>query len=240
MCSAAIRWHFRKLPTKSRDSHRSLQKAEPPGFAFFLFVAGTERAWHSVRMNNCVLNVATVDELEGGGAGRTVFAGYAESPFGSCLVAECSRGICWLSFDGADSWDALRSSWPNAELVRDDERAGNLCSIIFLRKEGVDVPLHLFVKGTEFQVKVWRTLLQIPVGETITYGQLAGMIGNPNAARSIGSAVGKNPVAFLIPCHRVVCADGSVGGYRWGVALKRDILAWEGAGLCCPDRRSAG
>lgn len=171
-----------------------------------------------------VLKVALpADEVNASGVVWVIRAGYAESPFGTCLVAECPHGICHLSF--VDEWDRLVKTWPNAEFINDDQWAGELCGQVFVERKASS--LQLIVKGTEFQVKVWRALLKIPFGKTVSYSDLAKQVGNPKASRAVGTAVGNNPIAFLIPCHRVVRRDGSIGGYRWGVERKRAILAWE-------------
>lgn len=184
-----------------------------------------------------VLEAASPGELKSGGAGWKIMAGFAESPFGRCLVAEGARGICHFSFieeggDGA-AWDRLRAAWFNAELVRDDGRADELCRIIFIRRRKplaqspLQAPLRLFVMGTEFQVKVWRALLEIPEGKLMSYGRLADCVGHPGASRAVGSAVGKNPIGYLIPCHRVIRESGAIGGYAWGTDRKRAVQAWE-------------
>lgn len=185
----------------------------------------------------CVnLEAASPGEIKAGGAGWTLTAGYADTPFGQCLIAESPRGICHLSF--GEDWPRIESDWPNADLVRDDVRAGELCGRIFVegrtlcdRSERPPTlqPLKLFVKGTAFQVKVWRALLGIPEGKLASYGQLAEAVGSPTAPRAVGTAVGSNPIGFLIPCHRVIRSTGAIGGYRWGAERKRAIQAWEWA-----------
>lgn len=168
------------------------------------------------------LSMATAGELEAGGAGWSVVAGQAESPFGICMVAETPRGISHLLFD---EWDRIYDGWPRAAFVRDDERAKELIHRIFSPEPGL---LNLHVRGSSFQERVWRMLLCTKRGDTVCYGELAGRIGRPNASRAVGAAVGRNPVAFIIPCHRVVPASGSLGKYRWGTERKRAMLAWEG------------
>ena len=195
----------------------------------------------------CVqLEAASPGELKSGGEGWRIRAGFADSPFGTCLIGESPRGICHLSFMdsgkksakggsasvGKDAWAAIQRDWPRAELNRDDAHAAKLAVRIFKRAKsnqaaGGSSPLHAFVKGTEFQVSVWKALLKIPQGKFITYGQLAAALGKPEAARAVGSAVGKNPVGYLIPCHRVIRGTGVTGDYRWGRIRKRAILTWE-------------
>jgi len=185
----------------------------------------------------CVnLECASPGEMKSGGAGWIIVAGFAESPFGVCLIAEGPRGICHLSFvetgDEDVAWEKLRENWRNARLRRNDSIAASIIRQIFaLRAEtNSHRPLRAFVTGTAFQVKVWRALLQISPGQLTTYSHLAEAAGNPTAARAVGTAVGQNPLAYLIPCHRVIRETGVVGDYRWGRTRKRAILAWETAG----------
>ncbi len=165
-------------------------------------------------------------------------AGFAKSPFGTCLIAETPRGICHLSFvapkKAAAAWRKLQQAWPRAVLCRDDARALFLIKRIFTRpkrpKSGAAF-LRIFAKGTHFQRRVWKALCKVPQGRLTTYGHLAAAVGNLSAARAVGSAVGANPVAYLIPCHRVIRKTGSLGEYHWGRARKQALLAWEGAPL---------
>ncbi|VGO17469.1 Bifunctional transcriptional activator/DNA repair enzyme Ada [Pontiella desulfatans] len=172
------------------------------------------------------LEAATPAEVKAGGAGWTIAAGYADTPFGNCLLAESPRGICHLSFEEPGAWSSLATHWPNAGFARDDDGATEWCKRIFMEGRR---PLPLFVKGTPFQLTVWQALLQIPEGQLISYGRLAERIGNPKASRAVGAAVGQNPIGFLIPCHRVIRETGAIGGYRWGTDRKRAIQAWERA-----------
>jgi AraC family transcriptional regulator of adaptative response/methylated-DNA-[protein]-cysteine methyltransferase len=148
-------------------------------------------------------------------------------------VGESPRGICHLSFgeseDGESGWAAFQASWPKARLHRDDGAASQLAGRIFERPDRSPSrpALRAFVRGTAFQVRVWRALLQVPPGTLVSYGDLAAVLEKPTAARAVGTAVGQNPVAYLIPCHRVIRGTGAVGGYRWGHLRKRAILAWE-------------
>jgi len=180
----------------------------------------------------CVhLEAASPGEIKAGGAGWEIIAGIGESPFGHCLIAESPRGVCHLSF--TNNWERLVQDWPHADLIRDDQRAEIMARQIFRRdcsatgRSSPIRPLTLFVKGTEFQIKVWRALLQIPEGTLVSYGQLARFMGQPRASRAVGSAIGRNPVGFLIPCHRVIRETGLVGGYAWGSGRKRAIQFWE-------------
>jgi AraC family transcriptional regulator, regulatory protein of adaptative response / methylated-DNA-[protein]-cysteine methyltransferase len=180
----------------------------------------------------CVtLEAATPGEIKARGKGLTVHHGVADSPFGSCLMAKTPRGICHLAFfdEGGydDAFTELQAEWPSAELIRTDAEARQLASAVFDPHGGATWKLH--VRGTAFQLRVWRALLAIPPGDLASYAKLAALAGNRNAFRATGSAVGFNPVSFLIPCHRVIRSTGIVGNYRWGGTRKRAMLAWEAA-----------
>ncbi len=180
----------------------------------------------------CVnLEAASPGELKSGGAGWIISFGFADSPFGKCLIAESPRGICHLSFveNEKTSLTQLQNDWPQAKLKRDDHVAERLAARIFVRPDSShsQPPLRAFVRGTPFQVRVWRALLQVEHGTATSYGRLAGLIDKPSAARAVGSAVAKNPLAYLIPCHRVIRETGVTGDYHWGPIRKRAIIAWE-------------
>ena len=182
----------------------------------------------------CVsLEAASPGELKSGGEGWTISAGFADSPFGRCLVAKSPRGICHLSFveseDGGAEWAALQEKWPHARLHRDDSVASQLAGRVFERPAPVHLrhALQVFVRGTAFQVRVWRALLQVQPGTLVSYKNLATALGQPTAARAVGTAVGQNLLAYLIPCHRVIRETGVIGHYRWGQVRKRAIVAWE-------------
>jgi len=182
----------------------------------------------------CVnLEAASPGELKSGGAGWTLSFGFADSPFGKCQIAESPRGICHLSFVENEkmSLAELQKDWPQAKLKRDDSVAACLATRIFARPDdsGSQPALRAFVRGTPFQVRVWRALLQVQPGTLTSYGRLAAAIGKPTAARAVGTAVGQNPLAYFIPCHRVIRETGVLGNYRWGPIRKRAILAWEGS-----------
>ena len=158
--------------------------------------------------------------------------GYAKSPFGKVLVARTLEGVCFLSFADSrpGSLKGLEASWPEAELERDDRTAKKLSAWIFRRRK-----TKLFLKGTPFQVRVWKALLRIPEGSLSTYGRIAKQVRKPRGARAVGNAVGANPVAFLVPCHRVVRGTGELGGYSGGgPKRKRAILDWESKKLIRP------
>jgi AraC family transcriptional regulator, regulatory protein of adaptative response / methylated-DNA-[protein]-cysteine methyltransferase len=182
----------------------------------------------------CVtLEAASPGEMKNGGAGMQIEYGFAETPFGQALIAETKRGICHLSFvDGHGRNSArnlLTSQWPNAKLNRNDARIAELSAKIFTQvRDGASRPtLRAFVRGTPFQLRVWRALLRIPSGSLTTYGRLAQAIGQSQAARAVGSAVGANPIAFIIPCHRVIRETGALGNYHWDPIRKRAIVGWE-------------
>ena len=182
-----------------------------------------------------ILEAASPGEVKSGGGGWTITTGFADSPFGRCLIGEGPRGLCHLSFidtgDEVAALAALRAHWPQARLQRDDATAARLAGKIFSPRSAraTHPALRAFVKGTTFQVRVWRALLLVPPGTLVSYGQLASALDHPRAARAVGTAVGHNPLAWLIPCHRVIRETGVIGDYRWGQVRKRAMLAWEGA-----------
>lgn len=169
-------------------------------------------------------------QFKAGGKGLQIWYGFHDTPFGKSLIAKTSRGICALHFlDGIDELNAerlLRLEWEKAEIVRDQQATQDigdrLCQPSIHGKH-----LTLYVKGTNFQIQVWRALLKVPFGEIVTYQRLAKAIGRPGAARAVGNAVGSNPIAYLIPCHRVIRESGELGGYRWGLERKAAMLGWE-------------
>jgi AraC family transcriptional regulator of adaptative response/methylated-DNA-[protein]-cysteine methyltransferase len=185
---------------------------------------------HDLRVK---LEAAPPGERKAGGAGWHISFGLADSPFGTCLIAENPRGICYLGFmdnaAGKPAAGLLHNRWPNAALQRDDTVAGRLAERIFNRHPSSGQPLRAHVRGTAFQLRVWRALLTIQPGMLVSYGRLAGLLGNPGAARSTGTAIGQNPLAYLIPCHRVVRESGLTGGYHWGIDRKRAMIIRESA-----------
>jgi AraC family transcriptional regulator of adaptative response/methylated-DNA-[protein]-cysteine methyltransferase len=176
----------------------------------------------------------TPGEYKLGGNGVTIAHGFHPTPFGECLLAKTKRGICALRFQSASSKLAalqeLRDEWPAAEFTNDDHETGEICRRIFSRPIGRGgSPFHLHLRGTNFQLKVWQALLTIPPGRLTNYGNLAAKIGAPRASRAVGSAVGRNPIAWLIPCHRAIRSLGVIGDYRWGRERKQAIIGWETA-----------
>ena len=167
-----------------------------------------------------------------GGAGLTIHWGWFDSPFGPALVMGTERGICGIGFaaeTGAEATMAdLRARWPKAAFVEDRARLRPWALSAF-GMEGGSRRTPVLLIGAPFQIKVWEALLRIPSGHVTTYGEIAGSIGHPAAVRAVGTAVGRNPVSFLIPCHRALRKSGGLGGYHWGLPVKRAMLAWESA-----------
>lgn len=167
------------------------------------------------------------------GAGLTICRGWVDSPFGSALVMGTDKGICGIAFAGETGAEAalqdMVSRWPEAEFADDPERLRPWVRDAFAAPGGRqrDIPLHLI--GAPFQIKVWEALLHVPAGHVTTYSAIARAIGNPGAVRAVGTAVGRNPISYLIPCHRALRKSGGLGGYHWGLPVKRAMLAWESA-----------
>jgi AraC family transcriptional regulator, regulatory protein of adaptative response / methylated-DNA-[protein]-cysteine methyltransferase len=162
-----------------------------------------------------------------GGAGLTIRHGYTDTPFGEALVMATDRGLCGLAFTADMGRDAamrdLTARWPKASYVAGD--ITRVAASIFGGQGSI--ALHLI--GAPFQIKVWEALLRIPSGHVTTYGEIGRAIGHSQAVRAVGTAVGRNPLAFIIPCHRAIRKTGGLGGYHWGLPVKRAMLAWEGA-----------
>lgn len=173
----------------------------------------------------------TPGEYKNGGAELNINYRFADSPFGNILVASTSKGICYLSFseDETLSLLELKKRFPNALFHRCMDRMQQNALDIFSHDWTQLSQIKLHLKGTAFQLKVWETLLTIPTGKLTSYGNIANRISNPNASRAVGTAIGLNPVAFLIPCHRVIQAGGAPGGYMWGLTRKSAIIGWEAA-----------
>jgi AraC family transcriptional regulator of adaptative response/methylated-DNA-[protein]-cysteine methyltransferase len=181
------------------------------------------------------LEAATPGEIKTGGVGWTIDVGFANSPFGICYVGIGPRGVCHLAFVENAERDAcsvpLRAAWPQARLRWNDAAARRLVAKVFQQSPERSGAIHLraLVRGTPFQLRVWRALLSVPSGATISYGRLAAAISRSSAARAVGTAVAANPLAYLIPCHRVIRETGVLGEYRWGRDRKRLMLGWESA-----------
>jgi AraC family transcriptional regulator of adaptative response/methylated-DNA-[protein]-cysteine methyltransferase len=174
------------------------------------------------------LEAVTPGEFKQQGEGVRFVCGFHPTPFGECFVATTTRGIAALEFTaGANPAAVLasfRAAWPRAEVIRSNRAAAKVVRRIFGGQSGA---LRVLVRGTNFQVQVWLALLRIPPGGITSYGAVAQAIGRPRAVRAVGTAVGANPVAWLIPCHRVLRGDGALGGYRWGENRKAACLLWE-------------
>jgi AraC family transcriptional regulator of adaptative response/methylated-DNA-[protein]-cysteine methyltransferase len=156
---------------------------------------------------------------------KEISYGFSTSPFGECCIAVTNEGIVALSFpeNRDEGFLYLQENFPHSELKQDNEKAAGWANQIFTNGE---IP-KLKYYGTDFQKDVWTALQEIPAGETTTYAQIAQKIGRPKAVRAVGTAIGANPIAFLIPCHRVIRTDGGLGGFRWGLDRKKKILEWE-------------
>ena len=168
-------------------------------------------------------------EVSQGGLNLTIRYEFSQSPFGKIMIASTSKGICYLAFDD-ESFGALNDiklKFPKAIFLPQSSPFHQPALSIFDYPLDIPSTLNLHVKGTDFQLHVWRQLLKIPFGQVSSYQQLAQRINLPKASRAVGNAIGKNPVAFLIPCHRVIQSSGRLGGYMWGITRKSQILAWE-------------
>jgi AraC family transcriptional regulator of adaptative response/methylated-DNA-[protein]-cysteine methyltransferase len=237
--------HFQRLFTRwaGVSPKRFLQcltveaaKARLASSKSVLDAAGASGLSAPSRLHDLFVTVEAVSpgEFRSGGAGIRIGYGIVGSPFGRCLVASTARGICAISFlDGPaeqSAIQALEHAWPRARVEHDPAHANEVARCVFAPLAAAPAkPLALLVKGTNFQVQVWRALLQLPAGALTTYGSVAAHIGRPAAARAVGTAIGDNPIAYLIPCHRVIRESGHLGGYRWGETRKAAILGWEAA-----------
>ena len=173
-------------------------------------------------------------EWKTGGEGLEIHYGFHPSPFGSALILATARGLCGLAFAdiGGEraALDDMKSRWPNARYIEDSARTVPYAQRIFdSGRWQPDTPLRVVLIGTDFEVRVWETLLKIPMGRATTYSDIARKLARPKAARAVGAAVGKNPISFVVPCHRVVGKSGALTGYHWGLTRKRAMLGWEAA-----------
>lgn len=177
------------------------------------------------------LEAVTPQEYKTKGSGIHIEYGIHETPFGECLIGKTDRGICWMSFltqeNVKNEIESMKSHWNYSVFHQNQKVTQELISQIFNRSHENKKKLHLFVKGTNFQIKVWDALLRIPTGGVTTYQSVAENINSPRAMQAVGSAVGSNHIAYLIPCHRVIRKDGVLGKYRWGSARKKSIIGWE-------------
>lgn len=185
------------------------------------------------RLHDLFVNIEGMTPAEYKNGGKNLFVNYsfAESPFGNLIVASTQKGVCYMAFndDEANALNDLKQKFPNAIFQRKLDLIQQNALFIFQNDWSKLSEIKLHLKGTDFQLKVWETLLKIPMGQLSTYGNIAEQIGNANASRAVGTAIGSNPVAFLIPCHRVIQSSGNIGGYMWGNTRKTAIIGWESA-----------
>lgn len=185
------------------------------------------------RLHDLFINIEGMTPAEYKNGGKNLFINYsfAESPFGNVIVASTAKGVCYMAFndDESSALQDLKTKFPNASFTRKLDLRQQNALFIFQHDWSKLPAIKLHLKGTDFQLKVWETLLKIPMGQLSTYGSIAQKIEKPGASRAVGTAIGNNPVAFLIPCHRVIQATGTFGGYMWGNTRKTAIIGWEGA-----------
>ncbi|MBW8445428.1 MAG: bifunctional helix-turn-helix domain-containing protein/methylated-DNA--[protein]-cysteine S-methyltransferase [Arenimonas sp.] len=176
-------------------------------------------------------------EWKAKGAGLTIRYGFHPSPFGLALVMVTERGLAGLAFADpggeAACFDDMAKRWPQAHYVADQTATAPYASRIFEpAKWSGEQPLRVVLIGTDFQVRVWESLLEIPLGKAVTYSDIAARIGQPTASRAVGAAVGRNPISFVVPCHRALGKSGALTGYHWGLTRKRAMLGWEAGKIC--------
>lgn len=205
-----------------KHSHSSLADA-----AFETGLSGTSRL-HDLFIN---IEGMTPGEYKNGGENLYINYSFAESPFGNVLVASTPKGICYMAFadDEKEAFISLQNSFPKASYKQMVDLIQQNALYIFTHDWDKLNNIKLHLKGTAFQIKVWETLLKIPAGQLSTYGSIADRINNPKASRAVGSAIGYNPVAFIIPCHRVIQSTGNFGQYHWGSNRKTAMIGWEAA-----------
>jgi AraC family transcriptional regulator of adaptative response/methylated-DNA-[protein]-cysteine methyltransferase len=206
-----------------RDSKSVLEVSNTLGLS-----SGSRLYDHFVHME-----AVTPGEYKAQGMGLTIDCAVHDTPFGSAFIATTPRGVCNFTFsetgDIAELMEDLQQRWPHAALRESQGSTQEVVAAMFGQMDEPRRPLSLHVFGTNFQINVWKALLRIPPASIASYSQVANFIGQPGSARAVGHAVGRNPVAFLIPCHRVIQASGALGGYHWGVTRKHAMLAWEHA-----------
>jgi len=185
------------------------------------------------RLHDLFVNIEgmTPAEYKNDGKNLIIQYSFAESPFGKLIVASTAKGVCYMAFndDEEKAVELLKAKFPNASFVcKSDDFQHN--ALFIFQDDWSKLPeIKLHLKGTDFQLKVWEALMKIPMGQLSTYGEIARQIEKPNASRAVGTAIGSNPIAFLIPCHRVIQSTGVFGGYMWGNTRKTAIIGWEGA-----------
>jgi AraC family transcriptional regulator of adaptative response/methylated-DNA-[protein]-cysteine methyltransferase len=185
------------------------------------------------RLHDLFVNIEgmTPAEYKNGGQALAINYSFADSPFGNLIVASTQKGVCCMAFhdDEHQALQELKQKFPNATFNRRLDLLQQRALFIFQHDWSKLSEIKLHLKGTDFQLKVWETLLKIPMGKLSTYGSIAEKIKQPSASRAVGTAIGSNPVAFLIPCHRVIQSSGTIGGYMWGSIRKAAIIGWESA-----------
>ena len=184
------------------------------------------------RLHDLFVNIEgmTPAEYKNGGKSLVINYSFTESPFGDMVVASTQKGICHMAFyqDEQSAFSGMQNHFPSATFIRKLDLNQQNALFIFQNDWSKLNEIKLHLKGTDFQLKIWETLLKIPLGQLSTYGLIAKKIEKPMASRAVGTAIGNNPVAFLIPCHRVIQSSGTIGGYRWGNTRKTAIIGWEG------------
>ena len=210
------------LKTKLLESRNIVEAAEEAG------LSSQSRVYDLFT----TLEAVTPQEYKQKGGGLRIEYGFHETPFGIALIGVTERGICWLSFVNTDEQPAaelekMKQHWNNSVFHMNEQVTASLAASIFGGTPIGDKKLHVLVKGTNFQVKVWEALLRLPMGSVTTYQDIARSIQNPNALQAVGSAVGSNHIAYLIPCHRVIRKDGVLGEYRWTPVRKKSMIGWE-------------
>jgi AraC family transcriptional regulator of adaptative response/methylated-DNA-[protein]-cysteine methyltransferase len=175
------------------------------------------------------VHAATPGDIQSGGRGLVIRYGTHATSFGDCFCAITDRGVCAIEFvaSSKQALRRLRGQWPNAELRHAPRETAAVAARLHRRPGTTCAPLTVYLKGTNFQVRVWEALLHIAPGKLTTYEMVAKRIGKPHAVRAVANAVASNPVALLIPCHRVIRKSGALGGYRWGIARKQALIGWE-------------
>lgn len=197
-----------------------------------LFDTAYETGFSSTsRLHDLFVNIEGMSpaEYKNGGKSLNINYSFSKSPFGYVMAASTEKGICYMAFedDKETALGNLYAKFPNASFFEKQDAIQKNALSIFDQDWTKLNTIKLHLKGTDFQLKVWESLLSIPMGKLSTYGNLAGKIGNPKASRAVGTAIGSNPVAFLIPCHRVIQSTGNIGGYKWGSERKQMMVGWE-------------
>lgn len=187
------------------------------------------------RLHDLFINIEgmTPAEYKNGGKSLVINHSFAPSPFGNLLIASTEKGVCHMAFeeDEKKAFENLKENFPLAEFRPHTDPIQQSALAIFKNDLNLLPKIKLHLKGSDFQLKVWEALLKIPFGKLTTYGTIAETIGHANASRAVGTAIGSNPIAFLIPCHRVIQSSGHISGYRWGTTRKAAIIGWESAQL---------